>query len=207
MLFRSVAELVKRKGGILTVHMRAASAVSGAYPLKPFGTPHNLIALKEVLDLALATGVRLQISHLIFVGSRSWKTIDKAMDMIDRALKQGADVGFDMFAYGCGASVITGILPDWFMAELPRAYHNKKLLRKLNLMMKVSFKLLGFDTRDIYIASANHPDLEQYNGLSLFEIAKKRKVSQFRNYIDFAQMSNSTARVLMHKYRDRKSVV
>jgi len=197
---KTVVELVKRKEGILTVHMRAASAVSGAYPLKPFGTPHNLIALKEVLDLALETGVRLQISHLIFVGSRSWKTIDKAMDMIDRALKQGADVGFDMFAYGCGASVITGILPDWFMAELPRAYHNKKLLRKLNLMMKVSFKLLGFDTRDIHIASANHPDLEQYNGLSLFEIARKRKVSQFRNYIDFAQMSNSTGRVLMHKY-------
>ncbi len=197
---KRVAELVKRKEKILTVHMRAASAVSGAYPLRPFGTPHNLIALKEVLDLALETGVKLQISHLIFVGSRSWKTIGKAMDMIDRAIKQGADVGFDMFAYGCGASVITGILPDWFMADLPRAYHDKKLLRKLNLMMKISFKLLGFDTRDIHIASANHPDLEQYNGLSLFEIAKKRKVSQFRNYIDFAQMSNSTARVLMHKY-------
>jgi len=78
--------------------------------------------------------------------------------------------------------------------------YNKKLLRKLNLLMKVSFKLLGFDTRDIQIASANHPDLEQYNGLSLFEIAKKRKKSQFQNYMDFAEMSNSTARVLMHKY-------
>jgi N-acyl-D-amino-acid deacylase len=197
---KTVAELVKKKEGILTVHMRAASAVSGAYPLKPLGTPHNLIALKEVLDLALETGVKLQISHLIFVGSRSWKTVGKAVDMIDTAIRKGADVGFDMYAYGCGASVITGILPDWFMAELPDAYHNKKLLRKLNLLMNVSFKLLGFDTRDIQIASSNHPDLAEYNGLFLFDIAKKRKVSQFKNYIDFAEMSNSTARVLMHKY-------
>ncbi|MBA3009266.1 MAG: amidohydrolase family protein [Proteobacteria bacterium] len=196
----TVAKLVKRKKGLLTIHMRASSSISGAYPLKPFGTPHNLLALKEVLDLALKTRVRLQISHLIFVGTRSWKTFDRAMALIDQAIQQGADVGFDLFAYDCGASVITTILPDWFMAELPGAYHNQKLLKKLNLLMNVSFKLLGFDFRDIQIASANHPDLEKFNGMFLSEIAKIRKVSPFQNYLDFAEMSNSTARVLMHKY-------
>jgi len=65
---REVALLVKRKRKILAVHLRALSSLAPGYPVRLFGEAHNLIALREMLDLARSTGVRLQISHLIFVG-------------------------------------------------------------------------------------------------------------------------------------------
>ncbi len=195
-----IARLVKKRDGIVTVHVRAFSSVSGAYPLKPFGEAHNLIALKEFLDLARKTGVRLQISHLIFVGARTWKTLDRALALIDSAIDDGVDVRFDTYAHHCGATVITGILPEWFMAEVPGAYTNEKLLKKTKLLMKISFALLGFNMADMQLASANHPELDRYNGMFLRDIARARGMTDFDNYIDIAKHSNSTARLLIYKY-------
>ncbi len=195
-----VARLVKSRDGIITVHVRAFSSVSGSYPLKPFGEPHNLKALREFLDLARKTGVRMHISHLIFVGARTWKTLDRALALIDRAIDDGVDVRFDTYAHHCGATVITGILPEWFMAEVPAAYDNPKLLKKTRMLMKISFALLGFNTADMQLASANHPELDQFNGMFLADIARERKMTYFENYIDIAKRSDSTARMLLHKY-------
>ncbi|HPI15646.1 MAG TPA: amidohydrolase family protein [Spirochaetota bacterium] len=201
-----VARLVKSRDGILAVHVRAFSSVSGAYPLKPFGEPHNLKALREFLDLARKTGVRLQISHLIFVGARTWKTLERTLALIDRAIDDGLDVRFDTYAHYCGATVITGILPEWFMAEVPAAYDNPKLLKKTRMLMKISFALLGFNTADMQLASANHPDLDRFNGMFLADIAAERKMTHFDNYIDIARQSDSTARMLLHKYSNPKII-
>ncbi|MBN2651735.1 MAG: hypothetical protein JXR63_05070 [Spirochaetales bacterium] len=195
-----VAKLVKRYDGFVSVHMKAFSKVSAAYPLIPFGQAHNIKALKEFIRLARDTGVRLQLSHLIFVGEKSWKTITPYMDIIDRAIREGLDIEFDTYFHHCGATVITGILPDWFMEEVPQAYSNKKLLKKIKTLMSISFKLLGFSYKDMKLASANIPELEKFNGLYLSEIAQQRGLSNFDNYIDIASRSNSSARLLIDKY-------
>jgi N-acyl-D-amino-acid deacylase len=195
-----IAALVKRKDKILTVHPKACSAISGTYPLKPFGKPHNLIAMEEMLNIARKTGVRLQLSHLIFVGRRSWKTLDRALGLIEKARASGLDVMFDTYAHHCGASVITVLLPDWFMAKAPDSFTDRTLVRRIRLLAAVSFKLLGFDFRDIQIAFANKDTLSRYNGMFLSDIARQRGVKPFENYMDFVRKSNGTTRVLMHKY-------
>jgi len=92
-----VARLVKKHDKILTVHKKAYSSLSPTYPLVPFGAPHNILALKEMLDIAWKTGVRLQVSHLIFVGTDTWDTCGKALAMIEKAQRDGVDVKFDTY--------------------------------------------------------------------------------------------------------------
>lgn len=197
---KQIAALVKRKNKILTVHQKAYSSISATYPLIPFGKAHNLIALEEMLNLARETGVRLQLSHLIFVGTKSWKTFDKAMALIDRAMADGVDLMLDTFAYHCGASIITVILPDWFMAKAPASHTDKTLIFKARLLAALSFRLLGFGFEDIQIASAMHEPFNRFNGMFLSDIARERRVSPFENYMDFIRESHGTARVLMHRY-------
>ncbi len=197
---KKVAELVKKKDRLLTVHMKAYSSVSGTYPVKPLGMPHNLMALAEILELAKSTGVRLQLSHLIFVGEKSWKTFHKAMEMIDAARKSGLDVMLDTYAYHCGASVITVLLPEWFMAGAPDSFNARFPVFKVRLLAALSFRLLGFGFEDIQIACANHPDLDSYNGMFLSDIARDRGMQPFDNYMDFVRKSKGTARVLMYRY-------
>jgi N-acyl-D-amino-acid deacylase len=201
-----VALLVRKKNKVLTVHARAFTALSGAYPLRPFGKPHNLLALQELIDLARVTGVKLQLSHLIFVGGKSWNTFHRALSIIDKAIYQGVDVKFDLYSFLCGASIISVVLPPWFLRRIPAVFDNKKAVTRLALEFKLMTKLLGFGFEDIQIAHANHPDLDQFNGMFLSDIARKRGMSPVENYLDFVRKSEGTARILLHRYSNNEIV-
>jgi N-acyl-D-amino-acid deacylase len=197
---KEVAKLVKKKNKILTVHKKAFSYISGDYPMKPFGKAHNLIALEEMIKLARETGVRLQISHLIFVGQKTWKTMDRALKLIDDARNEGVDIMFDTYGHHCGASIITVLLPEWFMAEMPEALDSKSMVRKVRMLANISFFLLGFGFDDIQIASAVSKEYKAFNGKFVSQIAREVGMSPFDTYVDLIRKSEGTARVLMHKY-------
>jgi N-acyl-D-amino-acid deacylase len=209
---REIARLVKRKDKILTVHLRAYSALAPGYPMSvprilldhilPFDgyEPHNLIAIDEMLNIARETGVRLQISHLIFVGTRTFKTCGDALERIDRAIRQGVDVKFDTYAYHCGQSVINVIFPAWFLAKVPQAYNDPKMLARLRDEWQQTMRFLGFGVKDIQITYANHPELNRFNGLFLADISKRRGMDWFENTMDFARKSNGLANILNHGY-------
>ncbi len=201
-----VARLVKKHDKVLTVHLRAYSSLSPTYPLIPFGKAHNLLALNGMLDLARETGVRLQVSHLIFVGSDTWATCEKALAMIDKAVRDGVDVKFDTYAYHCGTSYISVVLPAWFLARVPLVYDDTSALRRLKMEFMVIKWLLGFGYEDIQITNMGKPDLDQYNGMFLGEIAEKRKMDQFDNFIDIVRRTEGKAGVLNHKYSSLDNV-
>ena len=203
---RAVARLVKKHDKILTVHLKAYSSLSGTYPLVPYGKDHNIIALHEMLNLARETGVRLQVSHLIFVGAATWNTCEEALDRIDRAIRDGVDVKFDTYAYHCGTSIINVFFPGWFLGKVPGIYKDRKALLRLELELRLIKFLLGFGYDDIQITNAGHPELDRYNGMFLTDIARSRKMDQFDNFIDIAQKSGGKARVLNHRYSSLDNV-
>ncbi len=203
---KEVARLIKKKDKIMTSHMRAYSSLSGTYPLKPFGRPHNLLAIEDMLTIARETGVKMQLSHLIFVGEDTWDTCDEALELIDRAIRDGIDVKFDTYAYHCGTSVINVFFPEWFLANVPANFDDTWAVVKLRAQLELIVLLLGFGYEDIQITYANHPELNKYNGMFLKDIAKERGMSQFDNFLDFARKSEGRARVLNHRYSNLDNV-
>ena len=203
---KQVAEMVRRRDKIFTVHMKAYSSLSGTYPLKFFGRPHNLLAIEDMIHLAEATGVRLQMSHLIFVGSRTWTTCTEALDLIDAAIARGLDIQFDTYAYHCGTSIINVFMPEWFLARLPRGYDDTASLLRLRMEIMLMETLLGFGYDDIQITDARHPDLEKFNGLFVSEIAKRRGMSNFDAFVDIARKTRGRARVLNHRYSNMANI-
>ncbi len=195
-----ICRLVKEKDKVVTVHSKAYSTLSATYPIKPMGAPHNLMALKEMLDIARETGVKLQLSHLIFVGSLTWKNCDTALSMIDDAIADGVDVKFDTYAYHCGCSHINVFFPPWFLARAPEVYNDPAALRSIRLQFMFIEKVMGFGTSDIQITYANNEELNQYNGMFLSEIAEVRGMDRFDNFFDIARRSGGVARVLNHRY-------
>lgn len=203
---QDIARLVKKRDGILTVHMKAYSALSGTYPLKPYGRPHNLLALEEMIQLARETGVRLQLSHLIFVGERTWETCSEALDLITAARREGLDIQYDTYAYHCGTSVINVFFPKWFLAGVPETYTDTISLIRLRMEIMLIKSLLGFGFEDIQITDARHPDLKRFNGMFLEEIAATRGMDTFENFIDMARLSRGRARVLNHRYSSLENI-
>ena len=205
---KQVARLVAKKGKVLTVHARAYSSLSPGYKVDLFGgTPHNVLALEEMIGLARETGVRLQYSHLMFAGTASHRTYRQCLDVIDQARDEGVDVMIDTYPYHCGTSVINVVLPAWFRENLPENFHDEEALKRLETELSMIIPLLGFGYDDIQITNANDPELDQYNGLFLSQIAEKLGVSPFEAAMLLSEKGGRRgAWVLNHKYSNMEII-
>jgi len=196
---KAVAQVVKEHGKVLTVHARACSAVSTSYGLPFGGRPHNIRALLEAVDLCVQTGVKLQFSHLIFVGERSFATVDACMDLIDKTRERGFPFMFDMYAGTFGASVITVILPAWYLPLRPEQKRSPLVRARLAFEINLSKKLLGFDFSDILIAYLS-PEHQAYEGRTVAQIAREEGAGELETYLRLVELSGGNGHVLMGRY-------
>ncbi len=190
---KEIALVVRRRGRILAVHPRAVSAVA------PGQETGNIAALQEVLDLARATGVRLQVSHLSFVGARTWRTAETALRLIDQALTDGMDVRFDTCAVPAAVTRASIALSPWFLARGPGAFDDPLALRTLRREVHRAERQLGVSPADIRITDTMSQDLAEYNGKALSEIARLRRLSASDALIEIARRSGGRARLLCQR--------
>jgi N-acyl-D-amino-acid deacylase len=183
----------------VTVHLKALSILSPTYPLT---TPesHNLLALKELLAVARATGITLQLSHFIFVGRRSFQTAGTAIRMVEVARHDGVDVQFDAFPYTCGNTTISVVLPHWFLKKGPQAYRNPLLKLRLRLELEAGFRLVGFMYRDFQVMDAALEGHDDLNGLRITEIAQRWGMSPFDTLLRLCELTGGGTLMLFHTY-------
>ncbi|HOW38406.1 MAG TPA: hypothetical protein PLZ76_05795, partial [Bacillota bacterium] len=197
----TVARICKKHGKILTVHARAYSKVSTSYNPPVGGRAHNLRAMDEVLDLVGKTGVKTEYSHLIFVGKQSWGTVSESLRLLEETKKQGNDIGFDLYPMEFGASVITVVLPTWYL-ELPKEKRRGLFVQsRLALEIFLAIKVLGFGFSDVLITNTfgRCPEIE---GKRISEIAKERKWSPLKTYLDIVDKTDARCNVLMYQYQN-----
>ena len=183
----------------VAIHLKALSNLSPCYPVTSLEA-HNVRALKEAISLAEQTGVRLQLSHFIFVGRKSWSSADKCLKLVDDARKRGADIMIDAFPYTCGNTTILAPFPFWFLAKIPEAYSSFWLKARLKLELTLGFKLVGFSYPDFQVMDVALPEYEEINGLRLSEIAKKWNSSPFDAMLKLAEKSRGASLMLYHAY-------
>jgi N-acyl-D-amino-acid deacylase len=197
----ALARVAAGRGRILSVHNRALSKYSGSYPIIPFlDRPHNLKALDEILSIALETGVRLQISHLIFAGKKSWPTAQKALQLIEKARSNGLEVMFDIYPHFCGNSYLTVFLPAWFMENLAANLKSRAAVRRLRIELSLAKFLVGFDLADIQIMQAGYPAGEKYNGMNIVDIAKREGLDPVGAMLNIIEKSGGKALQLTYGY-------
>lgn len=195
---KKIVELCVKYNKPLTVHPRANSAVSMAYP-ELLGRSHLLRAVDELVEISKGTKLKLQYSHAIFVGKRSFKDKDEFVQIINRLRQNGVDAKFDIYNECLGVSVITVILPTWYQGM--SIEERKKPLNKLklSLLIHASSLLLGFGFKDIEIAYIGKGH-EKYEGKTVHQIAKEEGMSDLKAYLMLCEKSNFQGRVNMGPY-------
>ena len=196
---KRAALIAKTYGRPITVHARACSAASTSYSPPVGGRAHNLRALDEMLALARETGVKLQFSHLIFVGEKTWRTVDEALRLIEEINREGHSFFYDSYAMLYGASVITVVLPSWYLSLNKAKRSSPIVLARLGVEIGVTKRLLGFSFEDIRItwAGERHKDVV---GMTVREIAQKWNTTDLRAYLRLVDDTDGQGRVLMYKY-------
>ena len=195
-LLRVVAE----DGGVFTVHGRAFTWVSSFYQPMIVGTAHNIRSVRELLGLARQAGVRLQLSHQIFVGRRTWRTHRTVLRDIEQAAGEGLDVAFDAFPYSCGNTTVNAIFPEWFLDGFAENIDDLDALRRLKREIDLLRLTLGLGYADITLLWGRTPELADLEGLDFATIARRLDLPQFEAYIHVARISEGRARVLLNTY-------
>ncbi len=195
---KKVAALCVKYSKPLTVHPRAESKVSMAYP-QLFGRSHLLRAVDELAEISKGTNLKLQYSHAIFVGRTTLKDKDELMRIFDRLRAEDVDVMFDIYNECLGVSVITVILPAWYQGMTEKQRKGLFTRLKLAALVKASSLLLGFGFNDIQIAYIG-PGYEKYEGKTVHQIAQEEGLSDLKAYLMLCEKSNFTGRVNMGPY-------
>ena len=195
---KKCVELCEKYNRVLAVHPRACSGVSLAYPI-PFGRSHILKALDELVAITKNTKVKLQYSHVIFVGKKSFKVHEELISMLEGLRKDGIDAMFDIYAEVCGVSIITVIMPAWFQCLSTRDKKKFSNVAKFKILAVISKKLLGFDFDDMIIAYLGD-EYKEYEGKSITKIAKEKNMSELDTYMYLCEISNYKGRIIVYNY-------
>lgn len=193
------ARVAADRGKPITVHLKAYSRISPTYPLSDV-SPHNLRALSEMLGVARRTGVRLQLSHFIFVGRRSWSSFPDALRLVEDARRDGVDVQIDAFPYAAGNTTIHAPLPYWFLALGDRGYDSRLARARLRAELEAGFRLVGFGYDDFQVMRSGLPDAERLDGRTVSDIARTWGLSRFDALLRLSRESRGAALMLFHGY-------
>lgn len=196
--FIGTARLSEKYDRPMTIHPRANSAVSMAYP-QLLGMPHLLRAMDELVDISRGNHMKLQYSHAIFVGRKSFKCREELVSLIHQMREAGVDARFDIYNELMSVSVITVVMPAWYQA-LSLAEKRKPLNKlKFSVLAAATIVLLGFGWDDIQIAYLG-PGHEQYEGKTVAQFAKEMGRSNIDAYLGLCEMSDNKGRVNMGTY-------
>lgn len=137
-------------------------------------------SLREMLEIARALKVPVQISHLKGIGRRNWrKAVPEMLRLIARAREKGLDIMCDVYPYPAGSTQLIHVLPPEFQSggvdALTAALRDPSLRRNMRRRMEQDsdfeniVALVGFE--NIHVASLRQPENAAFEGWSIAEIA------------------------------------
>ena len=140
--------------------------------------PGIIGSVREVLELALETGVRLEISHLKIIGKKYGYLLDDIFALIDEYIGKGVRVKFDQYPYHYGSTSLFSLLPAHVLAlsrcEQERVLKDEAKRRLIKDEMlhpdgwESLYPVVGPD--DISVLALDHT--KAYDGLSLSEVGR-----------------------------------
>ncbi len=141
-----------------------------------------LEAIKEAIDIARASGARLQISHLKAQNKANWPKQEMALRMLDEALAEGLDVHVDRYPYIAFNTGLTNLFPLW-----ARDGGTEKFLERLKdpslvarLRADVQRKVDGLGSWDsVLLSSVKVEGDKKYQGKTIEQIIHEESVDPY----------------------------
>jgi N-acyl-D-amino-acid deacylase len=184
----ALAQVASKYGGLYATHMRSEGASE-----KP--------ALAEAIRIGREANLPVEVFHLKVSGKPRWGGMKNVVAAIQLARDSDLDIAADMYPYTAGATALASALPPWVADG-----GVQKLLERLKdpaIRMRIKKDLAGdhpdwenlfYDcggAAGVLISSAENPDLKQFAGKTLDDVAKAWKKSPEDALMDFVLVDNA----------------
>jgi len=178
-----LAKVAARYGGIYATHMRSEGQ-------------NEVAAVREALRIGEEAHLPVEIFHLKVSGKlRAGKMID-IVRMIQQARDRGQDVTADMYPYLAGATALASSLPPWvadggldkLLARLRDPAVRQRIKTEMSATGERTWENLYLDSGGapgVMVASVVNPELKQYTGKTVAEIAQAQKKDPLDALMDF----------------------
>jgi N-acyl-D-aspartate/D-glutamate deacylase len=147
--------------------------------------------------------VKVQTSHLIVVGDRTWPTTDRALEHFDRLREEGVDMACDAFPYVGGNTTLVVFMPPWALTQLSTAVTNPEMRAQCATTLNWVLPSLGMRWEDTQLLWVPRRDLAHYEGQTIADIARDRGTDPTETYLDLVGELGSQARIMNWNYSGR----
>jgi len=189
-----LAKVAAQYGGIYATHMRSEGL-------------NEVAAVREALRIGQEAHIPVEIFHLKVSGkNRAGKMID-IVRMIQQARDSGQDVTADMYPYLAGATALASSLPPWvadggtnkLLERLRDPATRQKIKTEMSATGERTWENLYLDAGGapgVMVSSVVNPELKQYTGKTVAEIAALQKKDPLDCLFDFILADNALSGAL-----------
>jgi len=178
----ALARVAARLGGIYATHMRSESDA-------------EMAALDETFRIGREARIPIEIFHLKTAGKRNMGNMPQVVERIEQARAQDIDVAADTYAYTAWSNSLAAFIPPWaqdggkeqFLRRLrdpaARAKMREDMVKPSDKWDNEWLEIEG--PQQVLICAVNHPELLQYQGKRLSEIAAEWHEDAIDTIFDF----------------------
>ena len=156
----ALARVAAAKGGLYATHMRSEGDAI-------------LEAIDEVVDLARATGIRAEISHLKTSGRRNWGKIDAVLEKIEAVVGDGLLLGSDRYPYCAAGTDLDIVLPDWAQEGAAKAEMERLADPATRARIVAEIDASGRDWSAVVVGGTWSEGNKPYSGKTVAEVMRQ----------------------------------
>lgn len=150
-----MCKVVAEYDGIFVIHQRSEADTI-------------LDSMEEVIKIGRESGVKIHYSHFKVCGKKNWDKVDKVMDLLEAAKKEGIRVSFDQYPYVAGST-------DKVLERLADPKLRKKMVQDIEQGIPGWDNFVEFAGLDqIFVTSVKTEKNQDAVGLSLTQLGELR---------------------------------
>ena len=179
----ALAKVASKYGGLYATHMRSEGA-------------SEMQALAEAIRIGREANLPVEVFHLKVSGKPRWGNMKNVVATIQSARDSGLDIAADMYPYPAGATALASALPPWvadggpqkLLARLKDPAVRARIKKELSAGDHPDWENLYYDCgggSGVLLASVQKPELKEFEGKTVADVAKAWKKSPEDALMDF----------------------
>lgn len=180
----------------ITELAKVAARFDGMYISHIRDEEENLLeAVRELILIAEKSGIRSEIYHFKASGTENWDLLDKAIDLVNNARKNGLAITTDMYMYNASSTGLNVLLPSWAkegghsatMELIEQPVQRKKMISEIKFHVPPDkILLVGFRNKE----------MRGLIGKTLAEVAAVRNTPAGETVVDLIHEDDSRIQVV-----------